>query len=108
MEELVHKGANWYGEFPIKIGEIHLDPKGLRKSPTVFADYTDLVIKGIIPDKNYSISNKKSENDLYVTTNKIKVRLHSNEGDYYEEVEPAINELQSLCTYISGGFRAYQ
>lgn len=109
LESLVHKGSDWYGEFPIVIGEITVPPKGLRNITTTFGDTYEITIKGIIPNPNYYIHPpKKSEKDITVITNKIKVIMFSLDGDKEIEVEPDILDLQTLSTYISGGFGCFK
>lgn len=108
LEKLVHKGCEWYGEFPVVVGEIVVPPKGLRTCTTAFGDTVDITIVGIIKDENYHIHPpKKSEKDINVITNKIKVIAYYSGGNKIIEVEPDISELQSLATYISGGFSLY-
>ncbi len=109
LEELVHKGCEWYGEFPIVVGEIVVPPKGLRTITTAFGDTVDITIVGIIKDENYYIHPpKESEKDINVITNKIKVIAYNSSGNEIIEVEPYISDLQSLSTYISGGFSLYK
>ena len=74
LEELVHKGCDYIGEFPISVGEYTLPPKGLRTSTTRFGDTCDIVIYGIKANPSYYIHPpKQSEKDINVITNKITV-----------------------------------
>ena len=79
LENTVHTGCDFIGEFPTAIGEIYLDNNSNRGSKFI-GDCTSIVIHGIIKDENYSIHPKKEENDLYIITNKISVIIHSLSG----------------------------
>lgn len=109
LEELVHKGCDYLGEFPIKVGEYTLAPNGLRTSTTCFADTCEITISGIVADPNYSIHPpKQSPKDISVVTNTIKVKKWKSQGEpEIIEVTPYLLDLQSLATYLSGGFNAY-
>ena len=96
---------------PIIVGEYNLPPNGLRTSTYSLKDVCDISINVILANEDYCIFIKKeSEKDINVTTNKIKVKISEwcfvNKGyiDLEIEVEPDILNLQSLSTYISGGY----
>lgn len=110
LENLVHKGCDYIGEFPVKVGEYVVPPKGLRTITTCFGDTCEIVISGIVADPNYSIHPpKESPKDISVITNKIKVKKWKTPGEFdIIEVQPDILDLQHLSTYLSGGFRVYE
>ena len=103
FEKLVQNGSNILGDLPIVVSELTLEPVGLRTITTCFSDHTEIIITEIIADPNYTLFPKKeNEKDIYVATNTIKVRLFSTKE--IVDVEPHLNDLQSLCTFVSGGY----
>ena len=74
-------------------------------------EYKDtlFIIKGILKDKNYSLHIGE---DMIVGTSKIKVKTAIFQRNQFIEVElevePDISDLQTLSTYVSGGFSAYK
>ena len=111
FEKLVQEGCEITGELPIVVGEYSLPPNGLRTITHGLADVCDISINAIIPNEDYCIFPKKeSEKDITVTTNKIEVKINQwctinkNYIDLVIEVKPDILNLQSLSTYISGGY----
>lgn len=111
LEETVRSGCDYTGEFPVVVGEFLLDkPNGLRTGSVWLDDTTEICIIGIVKDENYSIHPPKdSENDINVYTNRIKVIIRNFISKEKEiiEVEPDTLNLQTLATYLSGGFSAY-
>ena len=111
FEKLVQEGCEIAGELPIVVGEYSLPPNGLRTITHGLTDVCDISINAIIPNEDYCIFPKKeSEKDITVTTNKIKVRINQwcqinkRNIDLEIEVEPDILNLQTLSTYVSGGY----
>ncbi|MCB9232538.1 MAG: hypothetical protein H6581_12785 [Bacteroidia bacterium] len=103
LEETVRAGCQILGDFSIVIGSITAPPQGLRRISTRFVDYTEIIISGIVADPEYAIfPPKNSEKDLHVHTNTIKVILHGSKEIL--EVEPNLADLETLCTYLSGGY----
>ncbi len=110
LEELVHNGCDYPGQFPIKVGEYSLPSNGLRTGGVHLYDTTDLMIDGILPDEDYAIfPAKESDKDINVTTNTIRVyKKDFISGERLEiEVTPYLLDLQTLSTYLSGGYSVY-
>jgi len=114
FEKLVQEGCEITGELPIVVGEYSLPPNGLRTSTHGLTDVCGITINAIIANEDYCIFPKKeSEKDITVTTNKIKVKINQwcqvnkKNVDLEIEVEPDILDLQTLSTYISGGYSCY-
>lgn len=114
FEKLVQEGSDISGEIPIVVGEYSLPPNGLRTITHGLTDVCDISIDGILPNEDYCIFPKKeSEKDIHVTTNKIIVKIknwctvNKNYINLEIEVEPDILNLQTLATYISGGWNCY-
>ena len=114
FEKLVQEGCDISGELPIKVGEYSLPPNGLRRGSHHLADVCNISINGISANADYCIFPKKeSEHDINVITNKITVKLsnwctiNNKSIDLEIEVEPDILDLQTLSTYISGGWSVY-
>jgi hypothetical protein len=114
FEKLVQEGCEIHGDLPIVVGEYNLPANGLRTTIDCLTDVCDITINAIIANKDYCIFPKKeSEKDIIITTNKIKVKISkwcNINGKYIDleiEVEPDILNLQSLSTYISGGYSCF-
>ncbi len=114
FEKLVQEGCEISGKLPIVVGEYSLPPNGLRTITHGLTDVCDIDINAIIPNEDYHIFLKKeSDKDITVTTNKIKVRINQwcqvnkRNIDLEIEVEPDILNLQTLSTYVSGGYSCY-
>lgn len=114
FEKLVKDGCEITGEIPIVVGEYSLPPNGLRTITHCLTDVCDITINAILPNEDYSLFPKNdSEKDITVRTNKIKVKINkfcSVNKKYIDlviEVEPDILNLQTLSTYISGGYSCY-
>lgn len=109
LEEMVRTGAKIDGDLPIVIGEYTLAPSGLRTNTTCFPDYCDIIITEIIANPNYQIfPDKISDKDIHVTTNTFKVKLFSlRDEEVIVEVEPDLNNIQTLSTLLSGGYSVY-
>jgi hypothetical protein len=114
LERQVHEGTQTHGEFPICIGDYSLPPNGLREHSVGLTDTTSIHIIGIQPDPDYAIfPPKESERDIHVTTNRITVLIQKwspeDKKNYTFElnVEPDILDLQTLSTYLSGGWSCY-
>lgn len=60
LENLVHKGCNFIGQFPTVIGEIELKSNS-KRSGMIISDTTSIVILGIVKNKNYSIHPKNNQ-----------------------------------------------
>lgn len=98
LEELVHTGCDYIGEFPTANKE------------------SCFIIHGIKANPNYSICpQKKNEKDIVVKTNKITVIYEAlnvsgskmNRVKLEKEIIPNLLGLQELSTYLSGGFSVY-
>lgn len=98
FEALVRTGCHFIGELSIITGEINLP------GPKIIANTQEIIIYGIIRDENYNL---RQDDDLIMGTAKIKVRRQEGAETFLEDVEPNILDLQSLCTYVSGGYAAY-
>lgn len=99
FEQLVKTGSNNIGEFPIIVGEIEV-------RDTIIQDTDNILIYGILKDDNYSINIRTTE--MFFNTTKIKVLVNKfNSVAKIIEVEPNIQNLQELSTYISGGLVVY-
>ena len=117
LENLVQEGCEYVGAFPVTIGHYTLPPNGnLRTGSVYLSDTTDITIYGIKKDINYRIHpSKESEKDISVTTNKITVVIKeyvakgSKLSQELKEIEvtPDILDLQTLSTYLSGGYSVY-
>lgn len=110
FEKLVRNGCNYIGEFPISVGELHLEATDKRNS-VIIGDNTLIIINGIVKNENYIIhSEKNSEKDINIITNTIKVIVEDYKTKKIKEIEviPNILDLQELSTYISGGFSVYK
>lgn len=110
FEKLVQKGCDFIGDFPIDTEE-----KALSKD--IFSvdngkNYCrEIIINGIIADSTYRINPlKESEKDIDVITNTIQVKIQniSHKEEIIVEVVPDILDLQTLSTYISGGYSVYK
>jgi hypothetical protein len=102
FETLVRTGCDFLGDFPIQVGEFKV-----RNS--IVPDVEEITIWGILADSNYRLHEGK---DLNVGARKIKVICkntwpNQNEKEIIREVEPYILDLQTLSTYISGGYAVY-
>ena len=114
LERQVHEGTKIRGEFPICVGDYSLPPNGLREYSVGLTDTTNINIIGIQADPDYAIfPPKNSEKDIHVTTNKICVLVEKwsivDKKNYIFElhVKPDILDLQTLATYLSGGWDSY-
>jgi hypothetical protein len=114
FEELVHEGCEISGELPIVVGEYSLPPNGLRDITNIISDVCDISINAILPNPDYCVfPEKNSDKDIVVTTNKVTVKINQwcqvnrRNIDLVIEVEPDILNLQTLSTYISGGYGCY-
>jgi hypothetical protein len=99
FEELVKTGCDILGDFPIVVGE-------MRVRNSLVDDVEEITIWGIIADSNYKLHKGV---DLIVGTGKIKVICKHilNKTEEIKEVEPNIEDLQTLSTYVSGGYSVY-
>ena len=114
LERQVKEGTNISGEFPICVGEYSLPPNGLRTHSVGLTDCTAISIEGIIANEDYAIfPPKENEKDIHVTTNRITVIVNNwspEDKRFYQfelDVEPDILDLQTLSTYLSGGWSCY-
>ena len=105
LDELVRVGCDFIGEFPIHLGSMTIQGKsGQKKS---IGDTDEILIYGIVANPEYKLhDDKEDERDIIVNTNLIKVIIN-NDTKETRDVEPNLLDLQSLCSYISGGFAAY-
>jgi len=106
FEALVRTGCDFLGDFPIKVGELQI-----RNS--IIPDVEEITIWGILADSNYRLHQGNNEGkNIIVGTNKIKVICkntwpNQNDKEVIREVEPYILDLQTLSTYISGGYAVF-
>lgn len=111
LEELVHSGCDYIGDFPVDFGSILIDSASTNNKKKYIGDCDDIIIRGIIANPNYSIFPPNNNiKDIIVTTNEIEVILFDifTNIKSTKMVKPALNNLQSLCTYLSGGYEAYE
>ena len=114
FEKLVQEGCEITGNLPIVVGEYSLPPNELRDITHNLTDVCEISINAIIQNEDYCIFPKKrSEKDINIITNKIKVKIrqwsqiNNNFIDLEIEVKPDILNLQTLSTYVSGGYDCY-
>jgi hypothetical protein len=98
LESAIQNGCDNSGEFPIIIGEYYLPPIGFRNEETDKFDVWEICIDRIVAKPNYNLSDNQ----------KIEVIITDfNTGEKTIEVTPDLSNIQTLSTYLSGGWDCY-
>jgi hypothetical protein len=94
FEDLVITGCDYVGQLEIIVGKLRIRNK-------ITSDTDTIIIKGIVANPEYSLH---EGTNMIIGTNKIEVIMAD---DSIKKVTPDILSLDSLATYVSGGFSVY-